>query len=183
MAGVNQVFSLADDVARYVKACGKRSILECKPLQGKINPKGLGVVFLDGKINFQNEESALKYIKARLHDALNRPQAEQFERVIAKRGSTIIGEGDGTHTDATKAFQCILNMPFFDATATSLAFLAQVLTILRFKENWTVWIVTDVICIIMWTIRGDWCIVTQYLFWIINALYGHRMWTKNTTIE
>ena len=75
------------------------------------------------------------------------------------------------------------SMPFFDATATSLAFLAQVLTILRFKENWTVWIVTDVICIIMWTIRGDWCIVTQYLFWIINALYGHRMWTKNTTIE
>ena len=37
MAGVNQIFSLADDVARYVKACGKRSFLECKPLQGKIN--------------------------------------------------------------------------------------------------------------------------------------------------
>ena len=107
MAGVNQVFSLADDVARYVKACGKRSILECKPLQEKINPKGLGVVFLDGKINFQNEESALKYINVRLHDALNRPQLEQFERVIAKKGSTIIGEGDGTHTDATKAFQSI----------------------------------------------------------------------------
>ena len=107
MAGVNQVFSLADDVARYVKACGKRSILECKPLQGKINPKGLGVIFPDGQINFQNEESALKYIKTRLLDSLNRPQAEQFERVIAKKGSTIIGEGDGTHTDATKAFQSI----------------------------------------------------------------------------
>ena len=31
MAGVNQVFSLADDVARYLRACGKRSILEIKP--------------------------------------------------------------------------------------------------------------------------------------------------------
>ena len=41
MAGVNQVFSLADDVARYLRACGKRSILECKPLQGKINIEGL----------------------------------------------------------------------------------------------------------------------------------------------
>lgn len=27
MAGVNQIFSLADDVAKYVKSCGKRSIL------------------------------------------------------------------------------------------------------------------------------------------------------------
>lgn len=41
MAVANQVFSLADDVARYVEACGKRSILECKPMQGKIDIKSL----------------------------------------------------------------------------------------------------------------------------------------------
>ena len=41
MAGVNQVFSLADDVARYVKACGKRSLLETSPLKGKLNLNGL----------------------------------------------------------------------------------------------------------------------------------------------
>lgn len=101
------VTTTSDDVAKYVKACGKRSVLECKPLQGKINPQGLGVVSFNGQINFQNEESALKYISVRLHDALNRSQTEQFERVIAKRGSTIIGQGDGTHTDATKAFHSI----------------------------------------------------------------------------
>ena len=32
MAGINQVFSLADDVARYVKACGKTSVLQTKPI-------------------------------------------------------------------------------------------------------------------------------------------------------
>jgi len=41
MVPINQIvskgFSLADDVARYVKACGKRSILETRPLQAKIN--------------------------------------------------------------------------------------------------------------------------------------------------
>lgn len=41
MAGVNQIFSLADDVARYVKACGKTSVLQTKPLQGKINTESL----------------------------------------------------------------------------------------------------------------------------------------------
>lgn len=38
---VNKGISLAEDVARYVKACGKRSILETKPLQAKININGL----------------------------------------------------------------------------------------------------------------------------------------------
>ena len=41
MAGLNQVLSFSDDLARYLKACGKRSILETKPLQGNINIKGL----------------------------------------------------------------------------------------------------------------------------------------------
>ena len=37
MAGVNQVISLADDVARYLKACGKSSVLQTKP----VNPSQL----------------------------------------------------------------------------------------------------------------------------------------------
>ena len=41
MAGVNQVFSLADDIARYAKICGKKSILETKPIQGRIDIEGL----------------------------------------------------------------------------------------------------------------------------------------------
>lgn len=32
MAGLNQMFSLADDVARYLRACGKSSILQTKPV-------------------------------------------------------------------------------------------------------------------------------------------------------
>ena len=40
MAGVNQIFSLADDVARYVKACGKTSVLQTKPIN-PIQLKGL----------------------------------------------------------------------------------------------------------------------------------------------
>ena len=65
MAGVSQVFSLADDVARYVKACGKRSILECKPLQRKINPKDLGVIHSDGTINFTTQEATIKYMRTK----------------------------------------------------------------------------------------------------------------------
>lgn len=45
MAGISQIvtkgISLADDAARYAKACGKRSILECKFVQNKIDKKSL----------------------------------------------------------------------------------------------------------------------------------------------
>lgn len=37
MPGVNQIFSLAGNAARYVRACRKRSILECKPLTGNLD--------------------------------------------------------------------------------------------------------------------------------------------------
>ena len=69
------VTNLFESTTKYVKACGKRSILETKPFQGKINAKELGVVFPDGQINFQNEDAILKYIYKRLHDSLNRPKA------------------------------------------------------------------------------------------------------------
>ena len=95
------VTNLFESTTKYVKACGKRSILETKPFQGKINAKELGVVFPDGQINFQNEDAILKYIYKRLRDSLNRPKAEQFERVIAKKGVTIIGENDGTYDSVT----------------------------------------------------------------------------------
>ena len=40
MAGFNRVGNIADDLAKYVRLCGKRSVLETKPL-GAINPNDL----------------------------------------------------------------------------------------------------------------------------------------------
>ena len=107
--GYEKIVTLAERCAKYAATCGKRSILETKPL-GKVNFSELGVCLSDGTIHFQNEESAVKYIFKRLHKALDLPQEQQFERVIAKRGTTIIGEGDGTHTSATKEFANIKGM-------------------------------------------------------------------------
>ena len=56
----------------------------------------LGIILPDGKIKFQNEESAIKYIHNRLQEALNRPKAQQIERAIVKKGTTILGEFDGS---------------------------------------------------------------------------------------
>ena len=79
---------------------------------------------------------------------------------------------------------CILvkfsgTLPILDASSTTLAVIAQILMITRYKESWILWIIIDLMCIIIWLIKGDYCMVSQYVFWIINAIYGYKIWNKN----
>lgn len=116
MSTAKVAFNLANICSKYINALNKTSILQTKPFKGKLTPNTLGVVFPNGSIKFQSEKMAIKYINIRLQDALNRPAKKQFERVIVKKGTTIIGEGDGTHNECTEA---LLNIPgMFDQLIT-----------------------------------------------------------------
>ena len=66
--------------------------------------------------------------------------------------------------------------PFLDALTTTLAFIAQILLVLRYKENWNVWFIMNIICIILFLTTGNWCMVAQYVFWTINTIYGYKIW-------
>lgn len=70
--------------------------------------------------------------------------------------------------------------PWLDAFSTVPAFVAQMLMIFRFKEQWYFWLVVDVLTGIMWGIAGDWCMVAQYVFWTINCIYGLKLWSNTT---
>lgn len=66
--------------------------------------------------------------------------------------------------------------PFLDALTTTLAFIAEILMVLRYKENWIVWFVMNIICTILFLITGNWCMVAQYVFFTINTIYGYKIW-------
>lgn len=66
--------------------------------------------------------------------------------------------------------------PFLDALTTTLAFIAQILMVLRYKENWNVWFIMNIICVILFLTTGNWCMVAQYVFWTINTIYGYKIW-------
>lgn len=71
MAGINQVFSLADDIARYAKACGKRSVLQTKP----INPSQLRGLHLSSKaigdtLNISKRQGAENLITLTKNEAI-----------------------------------------------------------------------------------------------------------------
>lgn len=68
--------------------------------------------------------------------------------------------------------------PMFDASTTVIGIVAQILMMLRFRENWILWFVQDVLCIAMWVNAENWCMVAQYVFWTINTIYGYIKWRK-----
>jgi len=66
--------------------------------------------------------------------------------------------------------------PFIDSVTTVPAIIAQILMILAYKEQWYFWLIIDVVSIYMWAVADDWCMVSQFIFWTLNCLYGLKKW-------
>lgn len=66
--------------------------------------------------------------------------------------------------------------PFLDAVTTAPALVAEVLMILRYREQWWFWLFVDVLCVLLWWNAGNWCMVIQYIFWCANCVYGYIKW-------
>ena len=69
--------------------------------------------------------------------------------------------------------------PYLDAFTTVSALVAQMLMILAYREHWYVWLMIDALYVVLWVRVGDWCMVMQYSFWCLNAIYGLVHWTRS----
>ncbi|WPD24854.1 MAG: nicotinamide riboside transporter PnuC [Candidatus Electrothrix scaldis] len=74
------------------------------------------------------------------------------------------------------------NTPFIDATTNVLSIIATILMMWRYKEQWILYILLNIITIIMWTLRtraggdsGDMMILMWSLF-LLNAVFGCWRW-------
>ena len=66
--------------------------------------------------------------------------------------------------------------PLLDTVSSVPAFVAQLLMMLRYREQWIFWIVVDVIKVAMWVVQGDWCMAAQFSFWVVVCIYGLKKW-------
>ena len=66
-----------------------------------------------------------------------------------------------------------------DIVTTVIGIIAQIMLVLRFREQWVLWFVLDVLCIVLWAKDGNWCLTAQYVFWTINTVYGYICWKKS----
>lgn len=74
--------------------------------------------------------------------------------------------------------------PFKDSTTTVLSIVAQALMALAFMEQWALWMITNVVSVVMWSIcvaRGEAhaaVMVIMWVFYLMNSLNGFRVWLK-----
>jgi len=80
----------------------------------------------------------------------------------------------------------IQNTPFIDATTNVLSVVATFLMMWRYKEQWLLYILLNIVTIGMWFLRfeaggeaGDLMILMWSLF-LLNALYGYWRWHKGS---
>lgn len=67
--------------------------------------------------------------------------------------------------------------PFLDAVSTVPAFIAQILLMLRYREQWVMWLIVDIATLILWVSIGNIFMVMQYIFWTMNCVYGYYKWS------
>ena len=65
-----------------------------------------------------------------------------------------------------------------DTITTIIGIIAQIMLVLRFREQGILWFILDVLCIALWAKDGNWCLMVQYIFWTINSVYGYFCWKK-----
>jgi len=70
------------------------------------------------------------------------------------------------------------NSTLLDSASTVISVFANTLMLLRFREQWLLWIIIDFITVVMWALVGDFIMVTMWLVYLINAFYGYYNWTK-----
>ena len=74
--------------------------------------------------------------------------------------------------------------PFKDSTTTVLSIIAQALMALAFMEQWTLWIITNIVSVGMWCVcvaRGEahaGVMVIMWVFYLMNSINGLRVWLK-----
>lgn len=75
-------------------------------------------------------------------------------------------------------------LPALDGATVIISIVAQVLMILRYREQWVLWILVNILTIALWT--GMWLhhgetslpLLLMYCMYLCNSTYGYYNWTR-----
>ena len=70
------------------------------------------------------------------------------------------------------------NATLLDSMSSVFSIVANILMVMRYREQWALWIIVDVVTVVMWIIAGDFLMTIMWAIYLINAVYGWIMWTK-----
>ena len=79
-----------------------------------------------------------------------------------------------------KAFNYNLEIPnYIDIVTSGIFFTAMWYMATKKLENWTLWIIGDIITIPLYAYRGLGMLSLQYLIFTVLAIYGYKEWKKS----
>lgn len=70
------------------------------------------------------------------------------------------------------------NSTFLDSTSTVFSIVANALMVLRYREQWVLWIIVDAVTVVMWFLAADYLLTAMWAIFLCNAIYGFITWTK-----
>lgn len=70
------------------------------------------------------------------------------------------------------------NGTLLDSASTTISIFANLLMMLRYREQWLLWIIIDAITVAMWLLAKDFVMVTMWSVYLVNAFYGYYNWSK-----
>jgi len=75
------------------------------------------------------------------------------------------------------------NMPYFDSVSTILSIIAMILMIMRYVEQWVLWIGVNMASIYLWVYAlsnggTDISVLIMWVAYLVNSLYGLYNWNK-----
>lgn len=90
---------------------------------------------------------------------------------VAVSGSYSLGYGMSSYTNA--------DLPYVDATATTMSLVAQWLMSRKVLESWLIWITVDVISVAMYFVKGLYMTTVLYAVFLALAVSGFLAWRKS----
>lgn len=72
-----------------------------------------------------------------------------------------------------------VSLPYVDAATATVSLVAQYLMTRKYLENWTLWIVIDVVYVGMFIYKGLYLTAGNYAIYLVLAVMGHIAWKKS----
>lgn len=70
-------------------------------------------------------------------------------------------------------------LPYVDAATTTMSLVAQYMMTRKLLENWTLWIVADVVYVGMFIFKGLYLTAGNYAIYLVLAVMGHVAWKRS----
>jgi nicotinamide mononucleotide transporter len=70
-------------------------------------------------------------------------------------------------------------LPYVDAATATTSLVAQYMMTRKYIENWTLWIIVDVVYVGMFIFKGLYLTAGNYAIYLVLAVMGHIAWKKS----